>query len=225
MRIVVLASGSGTTFQAVIDAFAGGTEPRGPEPEVVIAALICNTPGAAALDRARGAGIPATLVDHRGRSKEAFEAALADAIDAHRPALICLAGFLRILSPAFVQRFPNRILNTHPSLLPAFGGKGMYGERVHAAVLHAEAAITGCTIHVVTDEPDGGPIVAQRAVSVLAGDTPARLGERVQAAERRLYPDVIRAWAGGRLTVSDDRVRWLPPREAAAPVEPVTQPA
>jgi phosphoribosylglycinamide formyltransferase-1 len=193
MRVVVLASGAGTTFGAMIDAFAAPSRPG--EPPVQITALICNTPGAGALDRARAAGIPAVLVNHRARTREAFEDALAEAVDARRPDLICLAGFLRILSPSFVRRYPGRILNTHPALLPAFGGKGMYGPRVHEAVLASGAAITGCTVHVVTDEPDAGPIVAQRAVPVLPDDTAASLAERVQAEERRLYPDVVRAWA------------------------------
>jgi phosphoribosylglycinamide formyltransferase 1 len=223
MRIVVLASGNGTTFQALVDAFGGGAGSR--DSAIHIAALICNTAGAGALDRAKTTGIQSVLVEHRGRSRDAFEIALADAIDSHRPDLICLAGFLRILSPAFVRRFPNRILNTHPSLLPAFGGKGMYGERVHEAVLAAGCAITGCTIHVVADEPDAGPIVAQRAIPVLAEDTPARLAERVQAAERQLYCDVIRACAAGRLAFDLGRVEWTAPPEPLVEAEAITQPA
>ena len=147
----------------------------------------------------RRAGIPALLVDHRGRGQEAFEADLAAAIDAHDADLICLAGFLRILSPAFVRRYAGRILNTHPALLPAFGGKGMYGERVHRAVLEADSTVSGCTIHIVDEIPDGGPIVAQTTVPVLEGDTPESLAERVKAAERRLYPEVIRRWAAGQV--------------------------
>ena len=225
MRVVVLASGSGTTFQALIDAFEGGNGAGAGGPGPRIEALICNSPGAGALDRARTAGIETALVDHRARPRDSFEIALADAIDAHRPDLICLAGFLRILSPAFVRRYPNRILNTHPSLLPAFGGKGMYGARVHEAVLATGAAITGCTIHLVTDEPDAGPIVAQRAVPVLAEDTSARLAERVQTAERQLYCDVLRACAAGRLTLDRGRAEWPAPREPVVEAEAITQPA
>ncbi len=197
MRVVVLASGSGSTLQALLDAFPHTTSPDG----VDIVAVVCNTPGALALDRARRAGIPAILVDHRGRSQEAFEAGLAAAIDAHDAELICLAGFLRILSSAFVRRYPGRILNTHPALLPGFGGKGMYGERVHRAVLGAGSAVSGCTIHVVDEIPDGGPIVAQTTVPVFEGDTPQSLAERVKAAEQRLYPEVLRRWAAGRIKV------------------------
>lgn len=215
MRIAVLASGNGTTLQALLDEFTQGV-PRGgavspraaPRGAVEVAVVICNTPGAGALDRARRAGIPALLINHRGRSIQAFEADLAAALEAHRADLICLAGFLRVLSPAFVGRFPGRILNTHPALLPAFGGKGMYGHRVHQAVLEARAAISGCTIHIVTEVPDDGPVVAQASVPVLDGDTPDRLAARVQAEERRLYPEVVRWWAAGRLDITMHRVTW-----------------
>ncbi len=194
-RVAVFVSGSGTTLQAILDAFAG---PHGAE-GVQIAVVVSNSPAAFALERARRAGIPTMVTDHRGRPREAFEADLAAAVDAHGANLICLAGFLRILSPEFVRRYAGRILNTHPALLPAFGGKGMYGERVHQAVLTTRATVSGCTIHVVDEVPDGGPIVAQAAVPVLDGDTPASLAERVQAEERRLYPEVIRWWADGRV--------------------------
>jgi len=159
-----------------------------------------------ALERARRAGVPAILIDHRGRSVESFEADLFAVIDVHRAGLICLAGFLRILSPVFVRRYAGRILNTHPALLPAFGGKGMYGERVHRAVLDAGSAVSGCTIHIVNETPDGGPIVAQATVPVLPGDTPETLAERVKAEERRLYPEVVRRWAGGRIMIPPDAV-------------------
>ncbi len=195
-RVVVLASGSGSTLQALLDAF-----PPRRSPGVDIVAVVCNTPGAFALERGRRAGISAILVDHRGRSQEDFEADLAAAIDAHDADLICLAGFLRILSPAFVRRYAGRILNTHPALLPAFGGKGMYGERVHRAVLEARSTVSGCTIHVVDEIPDRGPIVAQTTVPVLESDSPESLAERVKAAERQLYPEVIRRWAAGEIKV------------------------
>ncbi|MGH2403317.1 MAG: phosphoribosylglycinamide formyltransferase [bacterium] len=194
-RVAVFVSGSGTTLQAILDAFA---VPPGVE-HVQIAVVVSNNPAAHALERARRAGVPISVVEHRGRTREAFEAGLAAAVDAHGADLICLAGFLRILSPAFVSRYAGRILNTHPALLPAFGGKGMYGERVHRAVLATGTRTSGCTIHLVDDIPDGGPIVAQTVVPVLDGDTPATLAERVQAEERRLYPDVIRRWAEGRV--------------------------
>jgi phosphoribosylglycinamide formyltransferase-1 len=218
IRVVVLASGSGTTLQALLDAFPA----RVPDGDIGLAsgasgaalgtasivAVICNTPGALALERARRARVPAILVDHRGRSRDEFEAELAAALEAYHPDLICLAGFLRILSPEFVGRYRGRILNTHPALLPAFGGKGMYGERVHRAVLEAGMTVTGCTVHVVDEDPDGGPIVAQASVPVLPGDTPASLAERVKSEERRLYPDVVRWWARGQIALSGRTVAW-----------------
>ncbi|MDR7483082.1 MAG: phosphoribosylglycinamide formyltransferase [Armatimonadota bacterium] len=211
MRLAVYVSGSGTILQALLDAFGPG---RSPAAEVAL--VVSNNPDAFALTRARSAGVPVAVVDHRGRSRHAFEADLVAATDAHRVNLVCLAGFLRILSPAFVGHYPDRILNTHPALLPAFGGRGMYGERVHEAVLAAGAAVSGCTIHLVDEVPDGGPIVAQATVPVLPGDTPATLAARVQAEERRLYPEVVRWWAEGRLVVRDRAVLWLPRPEAAA---------
>lgn len=199
MKTAVFVSGNGSTLQAILDVFCGHPDDGVP---VTIALVVSNNPDAYALERARRAGVPVAVVDHRGTSREEFEAGLAAAVDAYRIDLLCLAGFLRILSPAFVRRFAGRILNTHPSLLPAFGGKGMYGERVHRAVLDAGVAVSGCTLHVVDEVPDGGPIVAQAAVPVLAGDTPDTLAARVHTEERRLYPDVIRWWARGRIELA-----------------------
>jgi phosphoribosylglycinamide formyltransferase-1 len=206
-RVVVLASGRGTTLQALLDAFP----PDGGRDNIGVVAVLCNTPGAGALDRGRRAGVPSLLVDHRGRSREAFEADLCAAIDAQRPDLVCLAGFLRVLSPVTAARYAGRVLNTHPALLPAFGGNGMYGERVHRAVLAAGAAVSGCTIHLVDERPDGGPIVAQAAVPVLPDDTPERLAARVQEEERRLYPAAVRWFAAGRLEITGRRVAWRAP--------------
>lgn len=200
--LAVLASGSGTTLQALLDAFPGSGASDG----ATVAVVVVNTPGAPALDRGRRAGVPAVLVDHRGRSRESFETELAGVIREHGADMICLAGFLRILSPEFVARHAGRILNVHPALLPAFGGQGMYGERVHREVLAARAAVSGCTIHLVDEVPDGGPILAQITVPVLDGDTPATLAARVQAEERALYPQVIRWWAEGRVRVEGSRV-------------------
>jgi len=221
-RVVVLVSGSGRVLQALLDAFSPVPEARGPDPDrASIAAVISNTPDAYALERARRHGVPTLVVTHRGRSREAFETDLAAAIDPYHPDLICLAGFLRILSPAFVRRYPRRILNTHPALLPAFGGKGMYGERVHQAALEAGLAVCGCTIHLVDEVPDGGPIVAQAVVPVVDGDTPESLAERIQAEERRLYPEVIRWWADGRIEVRDQAVVVRPMRPASTPTDAI----
>ena len=221
-RIAVFASGGGSILQAMLDTF----RPADADASAEITLVVSNNADAFALERAGRCGVPAMVVDHRGRSREAFETALAAAIEPYRPDLLCLAGFLRILSPSFVARYCHRILNTHPALLPAFGGKGMYGERVHQAVLDAGVAVSGCTIHLVDDTPDGGPIVAQAAVPVLEGDTPEGLAARVQVEERRLYPEVIRWWANGRIEVHDRAVVLHPARSVPHPVgEPAARPA
>jgi len=192
MRVGVFVSGYGSNLQALLDAAAAGAPYE-------VAVVIANIADAPALDRARRAGVPAHFVDHRGRPRQDYEADLVQILREARVDLVCLAGFMRILSPWFVVQFPGRILNIHPALLPAFGGPGMYGLRVHEAVLAAGATQSGCTIHLVDERVDGGPIVAQATVSVLAGDTPATLAARVAEAEHRLYPVVVRAIAEGRL--------------------------
>ncbi|KRT78013.1 MAG: phosphoribosylglycinamide formyltransferase [Armatimonadetes bacterium CSP1-3] len=192
MRVGVFVSGYGSNLQALLDAAAAGAPYE-------VAVVIANIADAPALDRARRAGVPAHVVDHRGRPRQDYEADLVQILREARVDLVCLAGFMRILSPWFVVQFPGRILNIHPALLPAFGGPGMYGLRVHEAVLAAGATQSGCTIHLVDERVDGGPIVAQATVSVLAGDTPATLAARVAEAEHRLYPVVVRAIAEGRL--------------------------
>jgi len=217
-RVAVFASGNGSTLQAILDAYCPVADaPLTADAPVTVALVVSNNPEAYALERARLAGVTAIAVDHRGRSREAFEADLAAVVDAHRIDLICLAGFMRILTPSFVNRFPGRVLNTHPALLPAFGGKGMYGEHVHRAVLDAGVAVTGCTVHVVDEVPDGGPIVGQAAVPVLEGDTPETLAARVQSAERRLYPEIIRWWAAGRVELNGGRTMLHPPLPAPHP--------
>jgi phosphoribosylglycinamide formyltransferase-1 len=223
IRLAVFASGSGTTLQAILDAFCAPAS-GAPAEAAGVALVVSNNPDAYALERARLAGVPAEVVTHRGRSREAFEADLAALVEAHGIELICLAGFMRILTPAFVGRFRGRILNTHPALLPAFGGKGMYGEHVHRAVLAAGVAISGCTIHIVDDVPDGGPIVAQASVPVLEGDTPETLAARVQRAERLLYPAAIRWWAAGRVEVAGRGVIVHPPGRTLAAGAPARSP-
>jgi phosphoribosylglycinamide formyltransferase 1 len=214
LRVGVLASGTGSNLQALIDACRGGTL------AAEIAVAISNVPDAPALERARRAGIPALVVNHKDfPTAAAFEARLGQALTAHRVDLICLAGFLRILSAAFVAAFPGRIVNIHPALLPAFGGKGMYGERVHRAVLASGARQSGCTVHFVTEVPDGGPIIAQATVSVEDGDTPATLAARVARQEHRLYPEVVRLFALGRVRLDGERVSILPPLDSGLRAE------
>lgn len=214
LRVAVLVSGTGSNLQALIDACRGGS--IGAE----IAVVISNVPHALALERARGAGIPAVVVNHKDfPTVSAFEASLSQTLTAHRIDLVCLAGFLRILSPGFVSAFPGRIVNIHPALLPAFGGKGMYGERVHRAVLASGARQSGCTVHFVTEIPDGGPIIAQATVPVEGGDTPATLAARVAREEHRLYPEVVRLFALGRIRLDGDRVSVLPPLDPGVRTE------
>lgn len=205
LRVGVLVSGAGTTLQALIDACLDDGFPA----RVVL--VVSNTPGAFALERAQRAGIPAVVIDYRAHpSPASFESALRQALDAARVDLVCLAGFLRILSPTFVEAFAGRMMNIHPALLPAFGGKGMYGDRVHAAVLRSGCRVTGCTVHFVTAVPDGGPIIAQVAVPVLDDDAVADVAARVHREELRLYPLVMRLFAEGRLRIEGNRVRTLP---------------
>jgi phosphoribosylglycinamide formyltransferase 1 len=205
LRVGVLVSGTGSVLQGLIDACRGGEVPA------QIAVVVSNVPGAFALERARGAGIPAVALDHRDfPSRAAFEAALRKTLDRAGVELVCLAGFLRILTPAFVDAYAGRIMNIHPALLPAFGGKGMYGDRVHEAVLASGARVSGCTVHFVTRDPDAGPIIVQTPVPVEDGDTPAALSARIRREELRAYPLAVRLFAEGRLSVHGNRVRVLP---------------
>lgn len=219
LRLGVLASGTGTNLQALIDACQAGEVPA------EVAVVVSNAPEAFALERARRAGVAAAVVDHREfPTQAAFETALLETVESHRVDLLCLAGFLRILSPAFVGAFRGRMMNIHPALLPAFGGKGMYGERVHRAVLASGARVSGCTVHFVSEVPDGGPIIAQSAVPVRDDDTPATLAARIRREELRLYPLAVRLFAEGRLQVEGNRVR-IRERAAVPPGEDDPAPA
>ncbi len=205
LRLAVFASGRGTTLQAIFEACAQGAIAG----EVVL--VVCNTPGAGAMAWAARAGVTAEVVDHRAfPDRQAFEQRLLDLVERYRVELVCLAGFLRILTPWCIQQWSGRIMNIHPALLPAFGGKGMYGERVHAAVLAHGVKVTGCTVHFVDESPDGGPIILQAPVPVLENDTPAALADRVLEQEHRLYAEAIRLFAEGRLRLQGRRVQILP---------------
>ena len=170
-KIAVLVSGGGTNLQALLDAQAAGLLPHGE-----IALVVSSNEGAYALTRAANAGVPA-------------ESALSDLLAAHEIDLIVLAGFLTILSADFTARWPSRILNVHPSLIPAFCGKGMYGLKVHEAALAKGVKVTGATVHFVNEIPDGGEILLQKAVEILPDDTPETLQRRVmEQAEWQLLP-------------------------------------
>lgn len=185
-RIAVLVSGGGTNLQALIDAQQSGALHSG---EIVL--VVSNRTGAFALERAERAGIPARTVTRKanGGTQEGFEAALLSVLDEYRPDLIVLAGFLSILSEDFIRRWPDRIVNVHPSLIPSFCGKGYYGLGVHEAALARGVKVTGATVHLVNEIPDGGRILLQKAVEVLPGDTAEALQKRVmEQAEWILLP-------------------------------------
>ena len=183
-RIAVLVSGGGTNLEALLNAQERGEIPHG---EIVV--VLASNPGAYALERARNHGVPGFAVPRRGRTQEEFEAGLAEKLAEYRADMIVLAGFLSILSEAFVKRWPERILNVHPSLIPAFCGKGYYGLRVHEEALRRGVKVTGATVHLVNEIPDGGRILLQKAVEVLPGDTPEILQRRVmEQAEWVLLP-------------------------------------
>jgi phosphoribosylglycinamide formyltransferase-1 len=169
---------------------------------VEIVAVISNRPQATGLEYARSRGIPAIALDHTQHpDRAAFDSLLADEIERHRPDLVVLAGYMRILSPAFIARFEGRLLNIHPSLLPMFPGLN-----THERALEAGVKIHGCTVHFVTAELDHGPIVIQAAVPVRADDTAATLAARVLAQEHRIYPQAVRWFAEGRLQINHGRV-------------------
>ena len=180
-----MVSGGGTNLQALLDAEAAGRIPHG---EIVL--VVSNKPGAYALERAKKAGVPAAVVSKpECGSQAAFEQRLQGILELDGVDMIILAGFMSILSQTFTAKWPNRILNVHPSLIPAFCGAGYYGLRVHEAALARGVKVTGATVHMVNEIPDGGPIVLQKAVEVLPGDTPETLQRRVmEQAEWILLP-------------------------------------
>ncbi len=185
IKIAVLVSGGGTNLQALLDAEREGRLSSG-----TIALVVSNVSGAYALQRATGAGVPAlTLTRRECGGQEGFEARLQQVLTEHGISLVILAGFLSILSGDFTEKWPERILNVHPALIPAFCGKGFYGLRVHEAALEYGVKVTGATVHFVNAIPDGGRILLQKAVEVCPGDTPETLQRRVmEQAEWILLP-------------------------------------
>ena len=184
-RIAVLVSGGGTNLQAILDAQKAGKITDG---EVVL--VISNNPDAYALERAKNAGVKGVVVPKKGRTREDFEKDLVAALEEHGIELIILAGFMCILSADFTNRWVNRIINVHPSLIPSFCGEGFYGLRVHEAALAYGVKVTGATVHFVNEIPDGGKIILQRAVEIQENDTPEILQKRVmEQAEWHLLPE------------------------------------
>jgi phosphoribosylglycinamide formyltransferase-1 len=191
--IVILISGRGSNMEALLDARLPAR----------IAAVISNNPQARGLGTAQSRGIATAVVDHRAfPDRTAFDAALAAEIDRHRPDLVVLAGFMRILTEPFIARYRGRLINIHPSLLPTFTGLD-----THRRALAAGVQIHGCTVHFVAPEVDSGPIIAQAAVPVLPGDTEEQLAARVLAEEHRIYPQAVRWFIEGKLKLEDGRVR------------------
>ena len=195
-RLAVLISGRGSNLKALIDACVEGRV----NGQIVL--VISNRPQAPGLDYARDAGIPHVVIDHRQYAdREAFDRALGDRLADHQPDLIVLAGFMRVLTPAFVARFANHMVNIHPSLLPQFRGL-----ETHARALAAGVEHHGASVHFVTAELDGGPVIMQARVPVCPGDSPERLAARVQAAEHRLYPAAVGLICSGRIHAEGDRL-------------------
>ncbi|MBC7598071.1 MAG: phosphoribosylglycinamide formyltransferase [Polaromonas sp.] len=187
-NIVILISGAGSNMAAIVRA-AQAQDWQGAF-GAHIAAVISNRPNAAGLQLARSLGVTTGVLDHQGfDSREAFDAALKQQIDSYQPALVVLAGFMRILTPGFVQHYAGRLINIHPSLLPDFPGLNTHQRAIDAGCLEA-----GCTVHQVTAELDHGPLLAQALVPVLPGDSAFTLAERVQMQEHLLYPQAIRGW-------------------------------
>lgn len=195
LKIGVLISGRGSNLQALIDAAAA------PDWPAEIALVLSNKADAAGLARAEAAGIPTCVIDHRAHAgREAFDAAMTVALEEAGVDLVCLAGFMRLLSPGFVQTWHDRLINIHPSLLPSFRGL-----HAHEQALAAGVRFTGCTVHFVRAEMDDGPIIVQAAVPVHQDDTAETLAARVLVAEHRCYPQAVRWIAEGRVRVEGQR--------------------
>ena len=200
LPLVVLVSGNGSNLQALLNACAMGRL------AAQVRAVISNQSTAYALTRARQSSVATEVLCHRSfvGSREDYDMALADTVDRYQPGLVLLAGFMRVLTPRFVHRFRGRMLNIHPALLPAFRGL-----HTHARVLAAGMREHGASVHFVTEELDGGPVVIQARVPVLSGDTEASLAARVLAQEHRIYPQAVAWFAQGRLRLAEDDHAWL----------------
>lgn len=212
-RVAVLASGGGTNFQALIDRLH-----RPDDVPVRLVRLLAGSPGIGALERARSAEIPTATFEPTSGSGDAddgpseHEAWLGRELAGAEPDLVTLAGYLRLVPASVVGRYRGRMINLHPALLPTFGGEGMYGHRVHEAVVESGVRVTGPTVHFVNEEYDQGAIIAQWPVPVHGGDSPDDVAERVLAVEHRLLPAVVRAFAADAFRLTDDgRCRWERP--------------
>jgi phosphoribosylglycinamide formyltransferase 1 len=211
-RVVVLLSGRGSNLRAIIDATRAGELP------IELGAVISNRPAAPGLEVARAAGLVTDVVDHTAyRDRTTFDRALSERIDCHRPDLVVLAGFMRVLGAEFIDHYAGRLINIHPSLLPAFPGL-----RTHERALAAGASEHGASVHFVTHEVDGGPIIVQARVPILPTDTPETLAARVLQQEHRIYPLAIRWFAEGRLTLRNGKALLDQRRDSAQGLAPGT---
>ena len=202
-KIAVFVSGGGTNLQALIDAQTRGELGNGK-----ITLVIASKPGVYALERAKNHGIEGRVLARKDYdSIAAYSKALADTMEQEGIDLVVLAGFLTIIDEQVYQKFPNRILNVHPALIPSFCGKGYYGLHVHEAALEKGVRVSGATVHIVTPECDAGPIVLQKAVEVLEDDTPETLQKRImENAEWKILPEAVRLFCDGRIEVKNNKV-------------------
>ena len=203
LRIGVLASGGGTNLQAIIDACERGDI----DGDVVV--VISNIPEAFALERAKKHRIDAFAFPHKGVTREDHEKDVVSCLDQHQVDLVVLAGYLRVLTPVLISKYAGRMMNTHPALLPSFGGEGMHGHNVHQAVIDYGCKVSGCTIHFVTLDVDGGQIILQKAVPVQENDTADTLQERILKEEHKLLPRAIQLFAQGKLKIEGRRCHVL----------------
>ncbi len=202
-KIAVLVSGGGTNLQALIDA-----EKRGELGNGKISLVIASKPGVYALERAKNNSIKSLVLNRKEYESIAdYSKALADTMESENIDLVVLAGFLTIIDEQVYERFPNKIINVHPALIPSFCGKGFYGLYVHEAALKKGVKVSGATVHIVTPECDAGPIILQKAVEVKQDDTPETLQKRImEEAEWKLLPEAVRLFCDGRITVKDNKV-------------------
>lgn len=203
LNVVVLVSGGGTNLQAIIDAQNSGIIKSGK-----IVGVIASNPNAYAIQRAVENNIPSAVVGRKDFSdSESFDKALCDKLDEFKADLVVLAGFMSILGKKLIQKYSNRIINVHPSLIPSFCGKGFYGLKVHEAALSYGVKVTGATVHFVNEIPDGGAIILQKAVEILPNDAPETLQKRVmEQAEWKLLPMAVELFCSGNLSVVDNKV-------------------
>lgn len=203
IKIAVFASGGGSNLQALIDAQEVGML------KGKIGLVFSNSPSAGALGRAENHRIESVAIASKGYAgtREAYDQEVLAVCQAQKIDLICLAGYMRILTPVLIKAYPYKVMNIHPALLPKFGGEGMYGHHVHEAVIAAKEKESGATVHFVTEGVDAGPIILQGNVKVFPTDTPATLAEKVLKVEHLIYPEAVRLFCEGKIKVVEGRVR------------------